>query len=145
MQLTPEQFIAAIQSGATEHELNRTEDLYIDSVELRRLTSPRYGHTIESAKEHLTTDYSNGFTICSNCGSFYHLGKGFTKHISKGCLHCEGEEKHRVYHVNASPKEYGGFPARYMSQMFDDGMSYCRDKIQTEKYKSLFHELQEIN
>ena len=85
----------------------------------------------------MQTDYSNGFTICSNCGSYYDLGKGFTKHLSIGCLHCEGEAKHRVYHVNASKPSEGGFPARWMAQMFDDGMSYCKDRLQIEKFKNI--------
>ena len=85
----------------------------------------------------MQTDYSNGFTICSTCGSYYFLGKGFIKHLSKGCLHCEGEEKHRVYYVNASLPSEGGFPARWMSTMFDDGMSYVKSKLEIQKYKPL--------
>lgn len=90
---------------------------------------------VASATEHLTCDYDNGFTICKKCGSFYDLGKGFTKHLSNGCLHCEGAEKHHVYHVNASKPSEGGFPARNMSNMFDDGMSYCEAELQIEKFK----------
>ena len=137
MNLTPEQFIKSIHDGQIEFDLNRTTDLYVDPIEFKKLTSKRYGHTRESAIEHLQTDYSDGFTICSKCGSYYHLGNGFIKHISTGCLHCEGVNNHRVYHVNESKPSEGGFPARYMSSMFDDGMSYCRDKLQIEKYKSL--------
>ena len=130
MKLTPEQFLSAIIGGKTEFELNRTESMYVDPQELSRLMSKKYGHTYKSATEYLQTDYSDGFTICNSCGSFYQLGKGFTKHLSNGCLHCEGEEKHRVYYVNASKPSEGGFRARYMSQMFDDGMHYCKDKLQ---------------
>jgi hypothetical protein len=138
MNLQPSEFIALIKAGNTEKELNKTESGYIDQVELAKLTSARYGHTIESATEHLLTDYSNGYTICKECGSFAHLGKGFTKHISQGCLHCEGQSKHRVYHVNASKPSEGGFPARYMSVMFDDGIHYTKDKLQVELYKAEF-------
>jgi len=138
MNITPENFIKSIKEGKTEKELNLKESDYIDSNELKRLTSKRYGHSIESAKDHLLTDYSNGFTICKKCGSYYHLGNGFTKHLSNGCLHCEGDVKHRVYHVNASEPRFGGFPARWMSVMFDDGMHYCKNKLEIEKYKSYF-------
>lgn len=134
MYLSPSEFIELIKEGKTIKELNKKETTEYSRIEFNKLLT--YGHTRESAKEHLLTDYSNGFTICKKCGSFYQLGKGFTKHISNGCLHCEGEEKHRVYYVNASEPRYGGFPARYMSQMFDDGMSYCKDKLEIEKYKS---------
>lgn len=137
MNITPEIFLQSLKEGKTERELNLTESLYVDHIELKKLTSKKYGHTVKSATDHLQTDYSNGFTICGNCGSFYHLGKGFTKHLSKGCLNCEGEEKHFVYFVNASEPQYGGFPARYMSKMFDDGMSYCKDKLEIEKYKDI--------
>lgn len=137
MNITPIQFITSILEGKTEKELNRTESGYIDPKKYKKLTK-KYGHSHESATEHLLTDYSNGFTICGTCGSFYNLGEGFTKHLSKGCLHCEGQEKHRVYHVNASKPSEGGFPARYMSVMFDDKMSYCKDKLQIEKFKSHF-------
>ena len=137
MNLTPESFLQSLKDGKTEYELNKTESMYIDMAEFKKLTSKKYGHTPESAKEHLTTDYSNGFTICKKCGSYYHLGNGFTKHLSNGCLNCEGEEKHRVYFVNASKPIYGGFPARFMSIMFDNGLHYCKDKIQVEKYKHL--------
>ena len=136
MKITPEQFLQSLKGGKSECELNKTESMHIDPIEFKKLTSKKYGHTIQSAKEHLTTDYTNGFTICKKCGSFYQLGNGFTKHISNGCLHCEGSEKHRVYYVNSSPPNEGGFPARYMSQMFDDGMSYCKDKLQIEKFKN---------
>lgn len=138
MNIQPEKFIKLLLSGKTERELNLTESGYIDPQELKKLTSKRYGHTSESATEHLLTDYSNGYTICKCCGTFYQLGKGFTKHLSDGCLHCEGEEKHRVYHVNASKPSEGGFPARWMAQYFDDKLHYCRDKAEIEKYKSLF-------
>lgn len=136
MNITPEFFLQSLKDGKTEKELNKKESTYIDQSELNELIK-KYGHTIESAKEHLSTDYSNGFTICSTCGSFYYLGKGFTKHLSNGCLHCEGSEKHRVYFVNASKPSEGGFPARYMSIMFDDGMRYCKDKLQIERFKNL--------
>jgi hypothetical protein len=130
MNITPKQFLTAIKDGKTERELNLKESSYVNPVELKRLTSERYGHTIESATKYLLTDYSNGFTICRECGSFYPTGKGFTKHLSNGCLHCEGEEKHPIYFVNASKPSEGGFPARWISQMFDDGMSYCKDKLE---------------
>lgn len=139
MNITPEQFIALSLAGETEYKLNRKEDLSINQSELNKLVS-EYGHTVQSAKDHLSTDYSNGFTICKCCGSYYDLGRGFTKHISNGCLNCEGEGKHMVYHVNASKPSEGGFPARWMSQIFDDGMSYCKDKLQIEKYKNLFEQ-----
>ena len=136
MNITPEQFLQSLKEGKTERELNLTEDLYIDPIRLEELVIV-YEHTKEYATECLQTDYSNGFTICSTCGSYYHLGKGFSKHLSKGCLHCEGEEKHRVYYVNASLPSEGGFPARFMSSMFDDGMSYIKTKLEIEKYKLL--------
>ena len=136
MNILPEQFLQSLKDGKTEKELNKKESTYIDQSEFNRLVK-EYGHTPESAKDHLLTDYSNGFTICSKCGSFYYLGKGFTKHLSCGCLHCEGSEKHRVYFVNASNPSEGGFPARHMSIMFDDGMSYCKDKLQIERFKDL--------
>jgi len=136
MNITPEQFIKFLTDGKSEKELNKKESNTYSQVRLNELVK-EYGHTIESAKEHLLTDYSNGYTICSCCGSFYQLGEGFTKHLSKGCLNCEGTEKHRVYQVNASKPSEGGFPARYMSVMFDDGMSYCKDKLVIEKYKNL--------
>jgi hypothetical protein len=135
MNYTAIEFITLIKQGKTEKELNQKESNYIDPKELKILVD-KYEHTIESATDHLLTDYSNGFTICGTCGSFYELGKGFTKHISKGCLNCEGEENHRVYHVQASSKKDGGFPARYMSVMFDDGMSYCKDKLIKGKFFS---------
>jgi hypothetical protein len=135
MNIKPIEFLTALKDGKTEEELNKTESLYINPKELKELIV-KYEHTEESATDHLTTDYSNGFTICGKCGSFYDLGKGFTKHLSNGCLHCEGQEKHRVYHVNASKPSEGGFPARYMCVMFDDKMSYCKDKLQIEKFKN---------
>ena len=135
MNITPEQFLQSLKEGKPEKELNLTEDLYVDPIRLEELITV-YEHTKESATEHLQTDYSNGFTICSTCGSYYHLGKGFRKHLSKGCLHCEAE-KHLVYHVNASLPSEGGFPARFMSIMFDDGLSYTKTKLEIEKYKSL--------
>lgn len=138
MNITPEQFIELILSGKTERELNLNESGYIDPQERKNLMSKQYGHTFQEATDHLLTDYSNGYTICKCCGSFYQLGKGFTKHISDGCLNCEGEDKHRVYHVNASKPSEGGFPARWMSQMFDDGMHYCKNKLEIGKFKPLF-------
>jgi len=135
MKLTPEQFINFLSTGKTEKEASRNESDYINPAELKKLTGKRYGHTIESATDHLLTDYSDGFTICKHCGTYFHLGKGFTKHISDGCLNCEGEEKHRVCHVNASKPSEGGLPARWMSQYFDDGMHYTKDKAEVEKYK----------
>lgn len=137
MDLTPEQFITELKAGKSEFELNRKHSLYIDSKELGKLMSEKYGHTLESATEHLQTDYSNGFTVCKKCGSFYQLGKGFTKHLSNGCLHCEGSANHRVYFVNASLPKDGGFPARWMSQAFDDGLHYCKDKIEANKFLSV--------
>lgn len=132
MNLTPLEFIQAIKDGKKEFDLNRTESLYVDPKEFKKLTSKAYGHTKKSAIEHLTTDWSNGYTICSNCGSSSQLGKGFTKHISKGCFNCE--DGHRTYNVNASPPKYGGFPARTMCVAFDDGMSYTQSKIELNKY-----------
>jgi len=135
MYITPQEFIKAIKSGKTERELNLIIDPIISQSEVNRLI--RYGHTNKSAIEHLSTDYSDGFTICSECGSHYVLGKGFTKHMSKGCIHCEGEEKHRCYHVEATSPTFGGFPARTMCIMFDDGMSYCKDKLNVELFKPM--------
>lgn len=135
MNISPKEFLSLLESGKTEKELNKKEDLYIDPTELKKLTSKRYGHSVKSATEHLQTDYSNGYTICKKCGSYYYLGKGFTKHLSNGCLNCEGEGKHRCYHVNASKPSEGGFPARIMSVMFDDGMHYVKSKLEIEKYK----------
>jgi len=135
MDITPLQFLQELKNGKSEKELNIKSDLTIDITEFKKLIEI-YGHTIASATEHLQTDYSNGFTICKKCGSFYTLGKGFTKHLSNGCLNCEGEEKHKVYFVNASAPRYGGFPARYMSVMFDDGLHYCKDKLIIGKYKN---------
>ena len=143
MNISPEIFLQSLKEGKTERELNLKADLYIDPSKLKTYVK-EYGHTVESAKECLLTDYSNGFTICGGCGSFYQLGKGFKKHLSKGCLHCEGEDKHHVYHVEASEPRFGGFPARFMSRMFDDGMSYCKDKLQIEMYKNLVSELTTI-
>ena len=136
MNITPEQFLQSLKEGKTERELNLTEDLYVDLIRLQKLINT-YGHTKESATDYLQTDYSNGFTVCNTCGSYYHLGIGFIKHLSKGCLHCEGEDKHRVYYVNASLPSEGGFPTRFMSSMFDDNMSYVKTKLEIEKYKSL--------
>lgn len=142
MNITPEQFLQSLKEGKTEKELNLTESLYIDTAELKKLTSKRYGHTIQSATEHLQTDYSNGFTICGTCGSYYDLGKGFTKHLSNGCLHCEGQEKHTTYyHKGNNERNYKTEP-RWMSQMFDDGMHYCKDKLQIEKFCNLIPNLQ---
>lgn len=143
MYLSPETFLLSLKEGKTERELNLTEHLFVDPKELKKLI--KYGHSVESATNHLQTDYSNGFTICKCCGSFFELGKGFTKHLSNGCLNCEGETKHRVYYVNASKPHEGGFPARFMSVMFDDGMSYTKDKLQINKFKDIVNQLNENN
>jgi len=135
MNITPLEFLSLINEGKTELELNLKSSNYVDPKELKSLTSTKYGHSIISATKHLLTDYSNGYTICKGCGSFYQLGKGFTKHLSMGCLKCEGEAKHRVYHVDASKPSEGGFPSRYMSQMFDDGLHYCEAKLQVGLFK----------
>lgn len=138
MNLTPKQFIELLSTGKTEKELNRKESDYINPAELRKLTSKAYGHSIESAKDHLLTDYSNGFTICKRCGTYYHLGNGFTKHLSDGCLNCEGETKHKVYyHHGNNERNYKTSP-RWMATYFDDGMHYCRDKAEIEKFKDYF-------
>lgn len=137
MNITPEQFLQSLKEGKTEKQLNKVETLGYTQSEYKKLI--KYGHTHESAIEHLNTDYSDGYTICKVCGSFYHLGQGFTKHLSNGCLHCEGTKKHNVYHVNASTPKYEGFPARDMSQMFDDGLHYYKDKLQIEKFKELIN------
>ncbi len=136
MNIEPTEFIQRLKAGESEKELNRKESDYIDQSELRILVK-KYEHTVESATEHLLTDYSNGYTICGSCGSFYQLGKGFTKHLSKGCLNCEGKDKHRVYHVDASTPMYGGFPARDMCVMFDDGLHYTKNGLQVGLYKDL--------
>jgi len=94
MNISPESFLSFLKEGKTERELNLRESDYIDSDEVSKLL--KYGHTLKSAREHLLTDYSNGFTICKNCGSYYPLDGGFTKHLSNGCLHCEGEKKHSL-------------------------------------------------
>lgn len=136
MNLSELEFIDQIKSGKSEFDLNRTESLYVDPIKYKELIK-KYDHTHKSATEHLTTDYSNGFTICGICGSYAQLGKGFSKHISNGCVFCEGESKHRKYQVEASPKIYGGFPARTMCSAFDDGMSYTFSKLVKEKYFNL--------
>lgn len=136
MNITPEIFLQSLKEGKTERELNLTESLFVDPTEHKKLVK-KYGHTNQEATDHLQTDYTNGFTICGDCGSFYQLGKGFTKHLSKGCLNCEGKSKHRVYSVQASTPAFGGFPARYMSVMFDDRMSYTKDELQINKFKDL--------
>lgn len=138
MNISPIEFIEKTLSGESEIALNKNESDFVDYDRLNELVK-KYGHTKEEATEYLLTDYSNGYTVCKCCGSFYQLGKGFKKHLSNGCLNCEGEAKHRVYHVEASAQKYGGFPARYMSVMFDDGMSYCVDELQKELYKNLFN------
>jgi len=135
MKITPNEFLQSLIEGKNENDLNKTESLYVDPIELKKLTSKRYGHTTESATKHLQTDYSNGFTICANCGSYYDLGKGFTKHLSNGCLHCEGEAKHHTYyHQGNNERDYKTSP-RFMAVMFDDGMHYCKDKLQIEMFK----------
>jgi len=136
MNITPEMFLQSLKEGKTEKELNKKESIFFDHKEINKLIE--YGHSLDSAKDHLSTDFSNGFTICSVCGSYYHLGNGFTKHLSNGCLNCEGETKHKAYFVNASKPKDGGFPARYMCQMFDDGMHYCKDKLQINKFMFFF-------
>lgn len=134
MNIQPKEFLKMLLSGKTEADLNKKNyEPIIDPKELRKMI--KNGHTHESAIEFFNTDYSNGFTICKCCGSFYQLGEGFTKHLSNGCQNCEGEEKHKVYHVNASKPKDGGFPARYMSVMFDDGMHYTKDKLQIGAFK----------
>jgi len=139
MNITPEVFLAELKNGnKSEHDLNRLENPYISHAEVTKLI--RYGHTLESAKDHLSTDYSNGFTICSSCGSYYHLGKGFTKHLSKGCLHCEPEKHNVYYHHGNNEVNYKTSP-RYMSIMFDNGIHYCKDKLQIEKFKSIVSDL----
>lgn len=136
MNLTPEQFIESILSGETERDLNKQVAPVILSKDVLKLI--KFGHSAESAREHLSTDYSNGFTICRCCGSFYQLGEGFTKHLSNGCLNCEGIGKHHTYyHEGNNEREYKTSP-RWMSVMFDDGMHYCKDKLQIERFKSYF-------
>lgn len=138
MTLTPVQFINLISTGKTEKDCNRKESDYIDPAELKKLTGKKYGLTLAEAREHLLTDYSDGFTICKCCGTYYHLGNGFTKHISDGCLNCEGEDKHRVYwHKGNNEWNYKTSP-RWMAQYFDDGMHYCKDKAEPGKYKEYF-------
>jgi len=137
MNLNPEQFIKFLSTGKTEKEANRNESDYIDSAELKKLTSKKYGLTHAEARDHLLTDYSNGFTICKCCGTFYQLGNGFTKHISTGCLHCEGEEKHRVYYHNGNNERNYKTSPRWMAQYFDDGMHYCKEKAEIGKFAGL--------
>lgn len=135
MTLTPEQFINLLSTGKTEKDANRNESDYIDAAELRKLTGKKYGLTHAEATEHPLTDYSNGFTICKHCGTFYQLGSGFTKHISDGCLNCEGEEKHQVYwHNGNNERDYKSSP-RWMAIYFDDGMHYCKDKAEVGRFK----------
>lgn len=141
MNITPIEFIESLQNGSKESDLNKNESDYIDMAELKKLTSKRYGHTWQSAKDHLLTDYSNGFTICGKCGSYYDLGPGFTKHLSNGCLHCEGESKHYTYfHKGNNEWNYKTSP-RWMSQIFDDGMHYCKDKLVIGKFKDQIKKL----
>lgn len=142
MKLTPEEFLNNLRVGLTEEFSNLVENPKTIEEHLtigikRNPPSLKYlvnhlGHTEQSAIEYLNTDYSDGFTICKKCGSYYYLGKGFTKHLSNGCLHCEGENKHRVFYVNKNEL----FPARLMSVMFDDGMSYIKDNLKIEKFKA---------
>ena len=141
MNTTPENFLKLLLSGKTEKELNKKEDDFIDDKKYKKLIR-KYGHTPEEAKEHLLTDYSDGFTICAKCGSYYHLGNGFTKHLSDGCLHCEGEAKHNVYFHKGNNKRHYKSEPRYMSQMFDDGMHYCKDKLQIELFNKEIAPLQ---
>src|SRR6185436_2349665 len=101
MNLTPEKFLEMLGNKWSEKELNTvsTSQTFAELWGDRMRKNPanlRYlvkhcGHTIESGIEHLNTDYSDGFTICDTCGSYYHLGKGFTKHLSHGCVNCEGD------------------------------------------------------
>lgn len=139
MNITPVEFIAKIKEGKTEHELNLNEniivynDIYKDKALQQKMNSLiTYGHNAESALEYLNTDYTNGFTVCGVCGSYAYMGKGFSKHLSKGCVHCEGLSKHDYYEVKGNHQ----FPARTMCQMFDDGMHYIKDKLEKEKYKN---------
>jgi len=134
MKLTPIEFLTELKNGKTEKELNKNGMTEFDSSELKKLI--KYGHNLNSAKELLSTDFSDGFTICKKCGSYYHLGNGFTKHLSNGCLNCEGENNHRCYYVSASKQSEGGFPARWMSQMFDHGIHYCKNELRKEIYKN---------
>jgi hypothetical protein len=144
MNLTPQEFIKRIIAGESERELNKLENPMIDTKEVQKLIK-KYGHTAQSAREYLETDYSNGFTICRNCGTYYHLGKGFSKHMSKGCLHCEGEEKHYTYwHEGNNESNYKTEP-RYMSVYFDDGMHYCRDKAEKAKFQGLITAIELTN
>lgn len=135
MNITPEEFLKEIKNGKSEKDLNRLENPYFDNNDIKNLI--RYGHTLNSAKEYLSTDFTNGFTICKNCGSFYHLGKGFTKHLSNGCVNCEGTEKHYTYwHKGNNEPNYKTSP-RLMCIMFDDGMHYIKDKLQINHFKNL--------
>lgn len=139
MNITPEQFLQSLKEGKTERELNLTENLYFEPTTLKYIMHV-YGYkTEESALAYLQTDHSNGFTICGLCGSYYHLGMGFIKHLSKGCIHCEGESKHKTHliFVYASPLSDIEFPVRSVSLMFDDGIGYSQAKLEIEKYKSL--------
>lgn len=72
------------------------------------------------------------------------MGKGFKKHLSNGCLHCEGVSKHHVYWNKGDLSLDGksGFPPRWMSVMFDDKMHYCKNKLVIEKYKKEVSEFQ---
>lgn len=140
MNLTPEKFIELLFTGKTEKELNRNESDYIDSAELKKLTGKKYDLTHAEATDHLLTDWTNGFTICKHCGTYYHLGNGFTKHLSDGCLNCEGEKKHRVYwHSGNNERNYKTSP-RWMAQYFDDGIHYCRDEAEIQKFKQYFNQ-----
>jgi hypothetical protein len=146
MKLTPVEFIEAIKNDKNVAELNLVENP--KSIEQLKEVSKQnhnrrgtfnhlvryYGHTEQSAQEYLNTDYSDGYTICKKCGSFYQLGKGFTKHISNGCVHCESNEKHPKNYNNGDKRL--GFAPRWMCCMFDDGLHYCADKLEIEKYKN---------
>lgn len=139
MNIAPEKFIELLLSGKTERELNLTESGYIDNAELKKLTSKKYGLTYAEAREHLLTDWDNGYTICKCCGTFYQLGQGFTKHLSNGCLNCEGKEKHSTYfHRGNNERNYKTNP-RWMAQYFDDGMHYCMDKAEINKFQPINH------
>ena len=61
------------------------------------------------------------------------------KKIILNFYECEhyGDLDNYASDVEASTPQYGGFPARMMCVMFDDRMSYCKDKLNIERFKAI--------